>query len=89
MTTNRIPLDLAGALADPDRCPECGSEDLVQAVDGERTSYLCQTCHRCWHWELGWMSLVDPRDCHECGFRVLCLDSLPAEGRSVGSEGRR
>lgn len=56
-----------------DRCPGCGAEPLYTVYDGESTNFLCRSCSRCWHAELGWVRQVDPATCPGCEWRSTCL----------------
>lgn len=36
-------------------CPACGRDDIEAVSDGEDTHFLCRSCDRYWHVELGWV----------------------------------
>ena len=55
-----------------DRCPGCGAGMLYTVCDGETTNFLCRSCSRCWHAELGWVRRVDPTTCPGCEWRSTC-----------------
>lgn len=73
MTTYTAQLDIGAALAPFRSCPRCGSEELLPVADGERTTFLCRSCWRCWHLELGWTSQVDPHACGTCVEQDACV----------------
>ena len=52
-------------------CPRCGN-DVLEAVSGFQTNFLCHGCWTCWHWELGWMVPV-PVPCPSCRHNPECL----------------
>lgn len=53
MTTFSAALDLAAALAPPDRCPACHTAPLHPDPTETGVDFRCSTCHRHWHLELG------------------------------------
>ncbi len=57
-----------------DHCPECGSGQLEPIVDlhAEEVQFLCLTCSRCWHVELGYVHRVPPNACTGCPQREQC-----------------
>jgi formate dehydrogenase maturation protein FdhE len=59
-----------------DRCPACGSAQLqaVTDIDEEGVRFLCGTCDRCWHVELGFVQRVHPDACHGCPQRQRCAE---------------
>lgn len=57
-----------------DNCPGCGSWQLqpVVDIDAEGVHFLCGSCSRCWHVELGYVRRVNPGDCDGCPQSALC-----------------
>ncbi len=51
-----------------DHCPSCNSWQLqpVVAIDAEAVHFLCGSCMRCWHAELGFVRRVNPASCEGC-----------------------
>jgi hypothetical protein len=51
-----------------DHCPTCRSWQLspVVALDAEEVHFLCGSCSRCWHVELGFVRRVPPTACDGC-----------------------
>ena len=51
-----------------DNCPGCGSWQLspVVDVDAGAVHFLCGSCNRCWHVELGYVRRVLPGACSGC-----------------------
>ena len=41
-----------------DRCPTCGSWQLRAVTHDEGVRFLCGSCDRCWHVELGFVHLL-------------------------------
>lgn len=79
MTEYSALLDLSALLVAPDRCPWCAAG--LQAVsDGDCTNFLCASCRRCWHIELGRVARVDPHSCTSCAQREACLDTVAPGG---------
>src|SRR5579875_1070012 len=76
--TRTVTVGLDFALRPPRGCAECGEPDLVTVTDADRLNFLCRSCGRCWHAELGWVSRVDPRSCLRCAHRRDCLAALVA-----------
>lgn len=74
-------LRLLASLIGP--CPECGNGVLRPVSDSERTNFLCETCGRCWHPELGWVTRVDPTSCPACAWRETCLGARARYGPAV------
>jgi len=62
-------------------CPACGSADLepIVAIDAEQVNFLCGTCGRCWHVELGFVSRVRPANCHGCTNQGGCATLYEAD----------
>jgi hypothetical protein len=56
----------------PERCPGCAAGALYSVFDGEEKNFLCRTCSRCWHLELGWIRQVSPLTCSGCEWRSTC-----------------
>jgi formate dehydrogenase maturation protein FdhE len=56
-------------------CPACKSARLEPIVDfaEEGVRFLCSTCDRCWHVELGYVQRVQPATCHGCPQRERCM----------------
>ena len=69
----------AGAPGPLGECPACGWPDIEVVSDGEYTNFLCRSCFRCWHVELGRVSRVDPLSCPGCRYLDRCLDKLRTE----------
>ena len=61
--TFSVSLDLAGALAGPERCPECHGGGLEGRAVDDRVVFRCPQCHRCWVAVRGVLTLADPSDC--------------------------
>ena len=57
----------------PTVCPSCGREALQATSDGWTTNFLCHVCGRCWRYELGYVSEVDPGTCPGCADRDICM----------------
>lgn len=55
-------------------CPNCHAETFECVNDGEMTNFLCLSCHMCWHWELNYLSAVDPRTCPGCHNLPRCME---------------
>lgn len=57
-----------------DHCPACNSWQLrpVVAIDAEEVHFLCGSCNRCWHAELGFVRRVRPATCDGCPQREHC-----------------
>lgn len=55
-----------------DRCPTCGSWQLQAVTHEEGVRFLCGSCNRCWHVELGFVQRVHPNTCHGCPQRQRC-----------------
>jgi len=66
------------------RCPECGSADLepIVALEAEEVNFLCGSCGRCWHVELGYVSRVRPTTCEGCMQQRRCLALYEADHTS-------
>ena len=64
-------------------CPECGNGTLQPVFDGERTNFFCETCGRCWHPELAWVSRVDPETCPACPMLGTCRAARDRYGPAV------
>lgn len=64
-------------------CPECGSGDLRPIVedDGETVNFFCESCHRCWHVELGYVHRVDPTSCSGCREHPRCSEVYASDHR--------
>jgi len=58
-----------------DHCPACSNAHLEPVVDlyAEAVHFLCRTCNRCWHVELGYVRRVPPNACEGCPQRDSCL----------------
>lgn len=41
-------------------------------TSGWETNFLCRGCGRCWRYELGYVSQVDPRTCPGCPEGAIC-----------------
>ena len=63
----------------PMTCPGCNAVGLLAVSDGWDTNFLCPTCGACWHFELGWISRVDPTTCPGCPDRDVCLAATQEE----------
>ena len=78
--------DVSSPVLDPTRvvhelleCPTCHGTDLEAVTPKYATNFRCVKCHRCWHFELGWVHRVDPHPCRGCRYRQMCLtDSADA-----------
>jgi hypothetical protein len=57
-----------------DHCPECSNNDLEPIVDlhAEEVHFLCTSCNRCWHVELGYVRRIEPTACHGCPQSASC-----------------
>lgn len=68
------------------RCPACGSDALAPVTerDGETVNFLCGSCDRCWHVELGHVHRVDPASCSGCPERARCEAADAADHRGAG-----
>lgn len=57
-----------------DHCPACNSWQLqpVVAIDAESVHFLCGSCNRCWHAELGFVQRVQPTACDGCPQSERC-----------------
>lgn len=64
MTSHELSLDLAAALAAPQRCSACATGRLYPVVQEGVVVFLCDTCRRRWAWELA--TLV-PKDEESAG----------------------
>jgi len=64
-------------------CPGCGSRELQPVVedDGETVNFFCESCHRCWHVELGHVHRVDPTSCTGCPERARCSEVYASDRR--------
>jgi hypothetical protein len=57
-----------------DHCPSCNSWQLqpVVAIEAGTVQFLCGSCNRCWHVELGFVSRVNPTVCDGCPQTERC-----------------
>jgi len=64
-----------------DHCPSCHSWQLrpVVAIDAEAVHFLCGSCNRCWHVELGFVRRVRPTACDGCPQRESCAAAYAAD----------
>lgn len=69
------------------RCPSCGSGALEAVVEDETrdVNFLCTSCKRCWHVELGFAHRVTPNRCHGCPHHDECLRRYEADLRRMDS----
>jgi hypothetical protein len=76
-------------LRDTLTCPHCHATTFECVNDGELTNFRCLQCRHCWHWELNYMSAIDPVTCPGCAHLLECLadrDDRPYQSwRSVTS----
>lgn len=57
----------------PDWCPGCGSWNVRAVTAGVTINFPCRECGRCWHPEGDRFVGVDPRECHGCSSRPVCI----------------
>ncbi|HET6877752.1 MAG TPA: hypothetical protein VFH38_09510 [Jatrophihabitans sp.] len=86
MSTYAAQLDLEAVFRPPKACPECGTPGLLATDAAGRANFFCAACERCWHLEMGWLSLVDPRDCARCRRQDQCLARRAAQSRAAAIE---
>ena len=58
-----------------------GSQKAGVAVNG--SDFLCGSCNRCWHAELGFVRRVRPTACDGCPQRERCADAYAADQDSA------
>jgi len=68
-----------------DNCPGCGSWQLspVVDVDAATVHFLCGSCNRCWHVELGFVRRVQPETCGGCAQSERCLAAYATDRASA------
>lgn len=54
-------------------CPGCGERGLQAVFNEWNTNYLCRLCRRCWRFEPGYVSELDPTTCPGCSQRHVCM----------------
>ena len=54
-----VALDLASALAAPQRCPRCGGDELEATGLGGRADLTCAACGVLWAYRLGMLLALD------------------------------
>ncbi|HEV7526282.1 MAG TPA: hypothetical protein VGP92_15020 [Acidimicrobiia bacterium] len=64
-----------------DHCPKCRSWQLrpIVARDVEEVHFLCGSCSRCWHVELGFVRRVPPTACNGCPQAEHCAAVYDAD----------
>jgi|GraSoiStandDraft_4_1057263.scaffolds.fasta_scaffold812568_2 hypothetical protein len=62
-------------------CPACGASalDAVVEADTEDVHFLCRSCGRCWHVELGHVQRMAPAVCHGCPHLERCTAVYDAD----------
>ena len=67
-----------------DRCPSCRSWQLrpVVSLDDEAVHFLCGSCDRCWHVELGYVRRMQPGACNGCPQPERCAAVYRADHAS-------
>jgi len=68
-----------------DRCPGCGSHELIAVANHERVTFACATCDQCWHVSMDWAQPVDPASCEACSFGGPCTAGSTGTDRHVDS----
>jgi len=65
-----------------ERCPGCGSKNLIPVNAGEQTNYFCDICVLCWQLEGRMAKIVDPQTCPGCQLgKTACLGGTSLHAR--------
>jgi hypothetical protein len=72
------------------QCPACHSEHLDPVAENDTADvhFLCRTCKRCWHVELGYVHRMSPHVCHRCPYLGECRPAFDADRPALSNAER-